>query len=138
MRGFIIYMLYKFYTKSKVHTTVFFISFCGYEWQGQSETRHIHNGLFGPFNEEISIIKLCDLCMCSESTLFKSFQSTVGVSPIKYKHNIMIQTSLSLLSDSDLSIEEISRECGFSSSNYFRKIFKETTGTTPKKLKSHS
>lgn len=89
-------------------------------------------------NEEISIIKLCDLCMCSESTLFKSFQSTVGVSPIKYKHNIMIQTSLSLLSDSDLSIEEISRECGFSSSNYFRKIFKETTGTTPKKLKSHS
>jgi len=90
-------------------------------------------------NEEISIQQLANICCCSESTLFKSFQSITGVSPIKYKHNIMIQTALRLLSDTDMSIEEISRETGFSSSNYFRKIFTGITGTTPKTLrKNHS
>jgi len=90
-------------------------------------------------NEEISIQQLADICCCSESTLFKSFQNITGVSPIKYKHNIMIQTALRLLSDTDMSIEEISRETGFSSSNYFRKIFTGITGTTPKTLrKNHS
>lgn len=86
-------------------------------------------------NEDISIDKLCDICYCSESTIFKSFQNAVGVTPIKYKHNIMIQTALRLLADTKLSIEEISAECGFSSSNYFRKTFKEITGTTPKTLR---
>ena len=45
------------------------------------------------------------------------------MSPIVYKHNILIQHALDMLIHTDLSIEEISVKLGFSSANYFRKIF---------------
>ncbi len=87
------------------------------------------------FSQPIEIKTLARLCRCSESSLFKTFQTVMGVSPIVYKHNIMIQHSLDLLAHTDLSIEEISRRVGFASSNYFRKIFIKITGKTPKEIR---
>ena len=75
------------------------------------------------FNKEISITTLEKLCNISKSTLFNQFKNSLGVTPIAYKHNIMIQKAIDLLSNTDIPIEEISSRVGFSSSNYFRKVF---------------
>lgn len=87
------------------------------------------------YNQNISINTLTELCHCSESGFFKLFKKSTGVTPIAYKHNIMIQHALELLLNTTLSIEEISYSVGFSSSNYFRKIFIKLTGKTPKELR---
>ena len=87
------------------------------------------------YNRNISISTLIGLCHCSESGFFKLFKKSTGVTPIAYKHNIMIQHALDMLSHTTLSIEEISSRVGFSSSNYFRKIFIKLTGKTPKELR---
>lgn len=87
------------------------------------------------YNQNISVATLAELCHCSESGFFKLFKKSTGVTPIAYKHNIMIQHALDLLSHTTLSIEEISIQVGFSSSNYFRKIFIRITGKTPKELR---
>lgn len=87
------------------------------------------------YNRDIPISTLVTLCHCSESGFFKLFKKSTGVTPIAYKHNIMIQNALDLLSHTTLSIEEISSHVGFSSSNYFRKIFIKLTGKTPKELR---
>ena len=87
------------------------------------------------YNQNISIITLAKLCHCSESGFFRLFKKSTGVTPVTYKHNIMIQHALDLLSHTTLSIEEISSEIGFSSSNYFRTVFLKLTGTTPKELR---
>lgn len=87
------------------------------------------------YNTPISINTLSELCHSSCSGFFKLFKATTGVTPITYKHNIMVQNSLDLLAHSDLTIEEISAKVGFSSSNYFRKIFFDTTGKTPKEVR---
>ena len=87
------------------------------------------------FSQPIEIKALAQLCSCSESSLFKAFQAVMGVSPIAYKHNIMIQNALDMLAHTDLSIEEISRRVGFASANYFRKIFIKITGKTPKEIR---
>lgn len=87
------------------------------------------------YNQNISISLLAALCDCSESGFFKLFKKSTGVTPIAYKHNIMIQHALDLLSYTTLSIEEISTQIGFCSSNYFRKIFLKLTGKTPKELR---
>jgi len=86
------------------------------------------------YNQTIPVSTLAELCHCSESGFFKMFKKSTGVTPIAYKHNIMIQHALELLSDKALSIEEISTRIGFSSSNYFRTIFFKLTGKTPKEL----
>ena len=88
------------------------------------------------YNENIKIGTLAKLCSCSESYIFMLFKKHMGVSPIIYKHNIQIQHALEMLEHTDKNIEEISDILGFSSSNYFRRIFLKLTGKTPKSLKN--
>ena len=87
------------------------------------------------YNKSISVNYLAKLCSCSESSLYKTFKKATGVTPVAYKHNIMIQHALELLSHTNHSIEEISSHVGFSSSNYFRTVFIKLTGKTPKELR---
>ena len=87
------------------------------------------------YNQNFSINTLAKLCHCSESGFFKLFKKSTGVTPIAYKHNIMIQNALDLLANTNLSIEEISTQIGFSSSNHFRTVFLKLTGKTPKELR---
>lgn len=90
------------------------------------------------YNQNFSISTLAELCHCSESGFFKLFKKSTGVTPIAYKHNIMIQNALDLLSHTTLSIEEISAQTGFSSSNHFRTVFIKLTGKTPKEFRKSS
>ena len=87
------------------------------------------------YNSPISIDTLSALCHSCGSGFFKLFKATTGVTPIAYKHNIMVQNALNLLSHTDLTIDEISEKVGFSSSNYFRKVFFNITGKTPKEVR---
>ena len=87
------------------------------------------------YQKAFSVKSLAELCHISESGFFKLFKSVTGVTPITYKHNIMIQHAIDMISNTSLSIEEISGLVGFPSSNYFRKVFADMTGTTPKKLR---
>lgn len=85
---------------------------------------------------EIKIEDLAKLCHISKSSLFQLFKKAAKVSPVEYKHNIMIQNALYMLEHTDFSIEEISEKTGFSSSNYFRTVFKKITGKTPKEIRT--
>lgn len=87
------------------------------------------------YNAPLSISSLAELCHISKSALFDKFKRLYGVSPITYKHSVMVQRAIELLANTDMSIEEISAATGFSSSNYFRRIFQKFTEQTPKELR---
>lgn len=87
------------------------------------------------YTENITVNQLSKLCGFSEPRFFVLFREATGVSPIAYKHNIIVQHALDYLSFTDLTIEEISDKLGFSSSNYFRKIFYKITKKTPKAVR---
>ena len=90
------------------------------------------------YNQTITIGTLAALCHCCVSGFFRSFRVATGVTPIAYKHNIMIQNALDLLTHTDLSVEEVSDRVGFSSSHYFRKVFSDITGKTPREVRQRS
>lgn len=87
------------------------------------------------YTENISIEHLAKLCNYSQSHFYSIFRELTGVTPIAYKHNILMQNALKLLSQTDSTIEQISASLGFSSPGYFRKIFYNTFGKTPKELR---
>ncbi|MBE7062685.1 MAG: AraC family transcriptional regulator [Ruminococcaceae bacterium] len=90
---------------------------------------HIH------FAEPVSIRHLADICFLSESRFMHVFKSVTGMSAIAYKNKLAIRHASRLLLSPEKSIEEISEECGYSSSVYFRRVFRETTGLSPREYR---
>ena len=88
---------------------------------------YIHDHL----GDKISITELCDLLSCSKSTLIKLFKEECGVTVGSYITDMRIAEAKRLLLESDASINEISRECGFCDQSYFSKVFVTKHGVPP-------
>ena len=71
----------------------------------------------------------------SESSLYAAFRSVCGCTLVDAKHNLLATTAVQLLLSTDKSIEEISAQLGFSSATYFRKVFREQMGTSPRDVR---
>ncbi len=87
------------------------------------------------YRETISVPKLASLCCMSVSHFHAVFQREVGTTPIRYHHSILVQEAIRLLLETDLSIEAISEELGFSSSCYFRRVFSAITNKSPHEIR---
>ncbi|WP_127585416.1 helix-turn-helix transcriptional regulator [Paenibacillus koleovorans] len=59
------------------------------------------------------------------------FHRTKGVTPLHYLTNIRMEKAVELLRHSTLTVEEIAAGVGYASGNYFCKVFRSKTGSTP-------
>lgn len=66
-----------------------------------------------------------------ESRLYHLFQTQLRTTPLKFRNRLRIERAAELLITSELSIEAVAAEAGFSSFGYFRQSFKEYTGLSP-------
>ena len=80
---------------------------------------------------EASVEQIGEVTRLSRSTLDKLFLSHLGRSVAGEITRVRLQRSQNLLRNSNLSLAEIATSCGFSSSTYFCRFFKRTTGQTP-------
>ncbi|MCC6288384.1 MAG: AraC family transcriptional regulator [Chitinophagaceae bacterium] len=67
----------------------------------------------------------------NRSAFFKLFKDQFGITPVDYINRERVKLAKHLLSDSNLSVTEISWQSGFSDPNYFVRLFKKTEGITP-------
>ena len=74
-------------------------------------------------------------CGVSESTLYAAFREVRGYTPTQARHRLLSEKAVRLLTTTDLSVEAISGQLGFSSSIYFRKVLAEQTGKTPRMIR---
>lgn len=82
-------------------------------------------------NIQFRIADVAKHCDVSESTLYTVFKRTYHKTPVEMKQMILCERASELLTATNLSVEEISGRLCFSSSSYFRKIFRKCTGKTP-------
>ena len=88
------------------------------------------------FRTPVSIDELARVSNLSPSRFHSCFKQELGMTAIEYKNSLCVKhASLLLFSEPDMSIEEISAESGFNSSEYFRRIFKAATGQTPREYR---
>ncbi|UPK45159.1 helix-turn-helix domain-containing protein [Paenibacillus pabuli] len=64
--------------------------------------------------------------------LNRIFRSYYQMTPISYLQKLRLEKACYLLKHGNLSITEISYECGFNDSNYFSRQFTKTYGMSPK------
>ena len=68
----------------------------------------------------------------SRSLFNRKVKAILGCPPIDLVVNMRIKYALSLLETTDYNISEIAYRSGFNDPRYFSRIFKKTTGKTPK------
>ena len=65
----------------------------------------------------------------------KKFHSLTGLAPSEYILSLRLQKATDQLYTSELSLDEIARQCGFYDANYLIKAFKRKYGVTPGKFR---
>lgn len=89
------------------------------------------------FRSPISIDELANLCGYSVSHFHYTFKKEIGIPAIEFKNTLCIRhAALLLLDDHDYTIEQISSECGFSTAEYFRRVFKAFMGVSPREYRN--
>ena len=82
----------------------------------------------------ISIEDLLQISCMSKSTFYRAFLDQLGVSPYQLIINERLKIAKNLLLEERLSIKETAYASGFSSPNYFIRLFKKHEGITPKQF----
>lgn len=79
-------------------------------------------------------LPVCDLARVtgySRARLFQLFKENTGLSPNDYLQRLRVNKARALLREGRRTITEIAFATGFSSSQYFSKVFRKYVGTTP-------
>lgn len=93
------------------------------------------NYIYKNFNTEIRVDSLAEMEHLSTGYYRNLFKRQTGMSPIDYIIEIRICHSRELLSNTNLSIKEISSMVGYEDQLYFCRLFKKKTELTPKKYR---
>ncbi|WP_181592764.1 helix-turn-helix domain-containing protein [Paenibacillus sp. YN15] len=88
------------------------------------------------YRADISLESAASHVSLSPRYLSKVFKDETGMNFTDYVTQIRLAKAMELITGTDDTVEQISRLCGFNSSGYFIKKFKEHYGVTPKMYKS--
>lgn len=97
--------------------------------------RLIHHNLQ---DESLSVDSLAEELSCSPNHLSKIFRRETGERITERINRLRIQYAINALQSSHLSIKAIAAGCGYGSSNYFCRIFRQATGRSPQQFRADS
>ena len=81
---------------------------------------------------------LARACGISESGIYALFRDYADTTPIDFKHRLIAERAVYMLTSTDLTVETIASTLGICSSAYLRRILKKQTGQTPLELRKGS
>lgn len=89
------------------------------------------------YMEEIGIKDIADYINKSETYLYNTFKKELGQPPNEYILGLRLEKACESLKSSTKSITEISLDAGFTSTQYFSKMFSRFTGRTPSSYRTN-
>lgn len=86
-------------------------------------------------HKQLSLTDISDSVNMSKYHFNHTFTKTMAISPWNYLTKLRIEYSIELLITTNLTVDEISSMVGYTSSNYFNKVFRKYMATSPGKLR---
>ena len=91
--------------------------------------------IFSEFQKDISLEDIAGCVGVSKYHFAREFHKATGYTFVDFLNGVRCEHAKQLLKTTKKDIYEICHECGFSSSSYFSRIFKEYSGVTPLKYR---
>ena len=107
-----------------------------FEFQSPELAKKIIDSNFA--NPEFNVSSLVQMLYTSYPTLRRKFLKRYGISLKQYLIKVRLDAASLLLSEGILSVQDVSKACGFDDSRYFSQIFKERYGIPPSKISAGS
>lgn len=89
------------------------------------------------FFKEIKLNMFSDKYYLSKEYLSKLFKEEFGYSIYEYALKVRMQKAKEILEDSNIKVQTISQQLGYSDCNYFSKAFKKYYGFSPSDFRNH-
>ena len=86
-------------------------------------------------NPQDGVEEVARRCHLSTSAIYRLFREHADMTTTEWKNRCRVQRAYSMLTSTDLSVEEISQRLGFCSATYFRKVVKQITGHSPSDIR---
>lgn len=83
------------------------------------------------YDENIDIPKLAEKMGFAEKYFISAFKTEIGETPYAYLTKLRISQGKVLLENTNLSVQDIAKKCGFDKMSAFSLSFKNITGKTP-------
>lgn len=85
----------------------------------------------------LDVTELAQACALSRSHFSRAFKRTTGLSPQEWIRQQRIKQAKLLIAGSDLSLTQISQECGFCDQAHFCHLFHRSEGVNPLAWRKH-
>ena len=100
--------------------------------------QHVREYIERHLSEPLQVADLSAALNCSDSTLRRLFQRHAQMSPIAWINEHRVARARQLLTTTRLPIGEVACQVGVPDSFYFSKIFKQSTGDSPREYRRNT
>jgi AraC-like DNA-binding protein len=90
------------------------------------------------YDQQVTLADIAYEAELSVSRMAHLFKDQMGITPIDYLTEVRIKQAKRLLRTNEITWQQTAYEVGYSSPNYFTRIFKAKTGKTPKQFMENS
>jgi AraC-like DNA-binding protein len=119
-------LLFSLFSNAKhQHLTDYFISLC------QNQQYHMSRVMEDNFAFNLTIRNYAQLCHMSLSMFKKTFNQYYNTTPAVWLKQKKLQLAYRQVVNTNISISQVSFECGFEDASHFIRVFKELYGLTP-------
>jgi transcriptional regulator GlxA family with amidase domain len=87
------------------------------------------------FMEQVSLESMIKLSRLGQRTLSRRFKKATGDTPLMYLQRLRIENAKSFLESTNDTFNEITWQVGYNDVSSFQKLFKSTTGLSPKEYR---
>jgi AraC family L-rhamnose operon regulatory protein RhaS len=86
--------------------------------------------------EDWSLDMMADACGLQRTQFSNWVKTETGENPVQFLNRLRIDRAKEMLATTDRSITEVGADCGFQTSQYFAKVFKDYTLTSPRRYRA--